>query len=143
MQVTKPVTTKCIDDKSFIRPHLYDQTFNYSFHQKFESIQYNACLTNTGAIVSTLRDKLYQDLGFESLYRRWYRTLCCFYKIYKNKQPLYLFNLIPRKISSYYSRNKNHIPLFKVRHDFFKNSFFRVIIIERNSLDTTTANNES
>ena len=40
--------------KSFIRPHLdyndviYDQTFNYYFHQKFESIQYNACLAITG-----------------------------------------------------------------------------------------------
>ena len=49
--------------KSFIRPHLdyndviYDQTFNYYFHQKFESIQYNACLAITGAIRSTSRDK--------------------------------------------------------------------------------------
>ena len=42
--------------KTFIRPHLdygdiiYDQTYNTSFHQKLELLQYNACLTITGAI---------------------------------------------------------------------------------------------
>ena len=42
--------------KAFIRPHLdyrnviFDQTFNNSFHQRFESIQYNAVLAVTGAI---------------------------------------------------------------------------------------------
>ena len=39
--------------KSFIRPHLdygdiiYDQSFNLSFHQKLESIPYNAALALT------------------------------------------------------------------------------------------------
>ena len=42
--------------KSFIRPHLdygdilYDQAFNNSFHERLESIQYNAALAITGAI---------------------------------------------------------------------------------------------
>ena len=42
--------------KTFIRPQLdygdiiYDQTYNASFHQKLELLQYNACLTITGAI---------------------------------------------------------------------------------------------
>ena len=42
--------------KSFIRPHLdygdviYDQHYNNSFHQKLESVQYNAALAITGAI---------------------------------------------------------------------------------------------
>ena len=42
--------------KAFIRPHLdygvilYDQKYNMSFHQKLESIQYNACLAITGTI---------------------------------------------------------------------------------------------
>ena len=42
--------------KSFIRPYLdygnilYDKLFNESFHQKIESIQYNACLAITGAL---------------------------------------------------------------------------------------------
>ena len=42
--------------KSFIRSHLdyvniiYDQAYNVSFHQKIDSIQYNATLAITGAI---------------------------------------------------------------------------------------------
>ena len=44
--------------KAFIRSHLdyssifYDKAYNMSFHQKLESIQYNACLAITGAIRS-------------------------------------------------------------------------------------------
>ena len=55
--------------KAFIRPHLdygailYDQTYNMSFHQKLESIQYNACLAITGAIRGTSKEKLYQEIG--------------------------------------------------------------------------------
>ena len=45
--------------KSFIRSHLgygdiiNDQVYNVSFHQKIESIQYNAALAITGAIRGT------------------------------------------------------------------------------------------
>ena len=80
--------------KSFARPHLdygdiiYDQTFNESFHQRIESIQYNAAVAMAGAIRGTSSEKLYQELGLESLRsRRWLRKLCLFYKIYKNKSP--------------------------------------------------------
>ena len=76
--------------KSFARLHLdygdiiYDQTFNESFHQRIESIQYNAAIAITGAIRGTSSEKLYQELGLESLRsRRWLRKLCLFYKIYK------------------------------------------------------------
>ena len=90
--------------KAFVRSHLdygdilYDQAYNMSFHHKLESIQYNACLAITGAIQGTSKEKLYQELGIESLQlRRWYRKLGMFYKIYKNKSPQYLFKLIPEK----------------------------------------------
>ena len=59
--------------EAFIRPHLdygdiiYDQAYKESFHQKLESIQYNAALAITGAIVGTYRGRLYQELGLESL----------------------------------------------------------------------------
>ena len=59
--------------KSFIRPHLdygdiiYDQAYNLSFHQKLESIQYNAALALTGAIRGSSREKFYQELSLESL----------------------------------------------------------------------------
>ena len=51
--------------KACIRPHLdygdilYEQAY-MSFHQKLESIQYNACLVITGAIRGTSKKKLYQ-----------------------------------------------------------------------------------
>ena len=59
-----------------------------SFHQKLESIQYNACLATTGAIRRTSKEKLYQELGLESLQlRRWYRKLEMFYKIVTSRSP--------------------------------------------------------
>ena len=64
--------------KFFIRPHLdygdiiYDQAYSLSFHQKLESIQCNAALALTGAtrIRGSSREKLYQELGLESLQLR-------------------------------------------------------------------------
>ena len=80
--------------KAFVRPHLdygdilYDQAYNMSFHHKLESIQYNACLAITGAIRGTSKEKLYQELGLESLQlRRWYRKLGMFYKMFYNLNP--------------------------------------------------------
>ena len=71
--------------KFFIRPHLdygdllYDQTFNNSFHEKLESIQYNAALVIAGAIRGSSSEKRYQEVGIESLQqRRWHRKLCFF-----------------------------------------------------------------
>ena len=59
--------------KSFIRPHLdygdiiYDKAFNESFHAKLESLQYNATLAITGAIKGSPTEKIYEELGLESL----------------------------------------------------------------------------
>ena len=68
--------------KAFLRRHLdygdviYDQAHNASFHQKLESLQYNDCLAITGAIRGSSKEKLYKELGFESLQQRpWYRKL--------------------------------------------------------------------
>ena len=62
--------------KSFIRPCLdysdiiYDQACNVSFHQKLDSIQYNAALAITGAIRGTFKKKLYDQLGLETLLKK-------------------------------------------------------------------------
>ena len=62
--------------KSFIRPHLdfvdiiYDKAYNSSFHQNSEKIQYNSALAITGAIRGSFKEKLYQELGLESLEKR-------------------------------------------------------------------------
>ena len=131
--------------KFFIRLHLdygdilYDQTFNNCFHEKLESIQYNSALAITSAIRGTSREKLYQELDFESLQqRRWYRKLCL-----SSQSPKYLFKLIPRARQTYMRRNKNSITLFNVKHAYFKNYFFPSTIIEWNNLDSKIRNSES
>ena len=54
--------------KSFIRPHLdygdiiYDQSYNTSFHQRLESLQYNTALAVTGSIRGTSKEKLHNEL---------------------------------------------------------------------------------
>ena len=59
----------------------------------------NTCLAITVAIRCTQRQKLYQEIGLESLQlRRWCRKLCLFYNILKNQHSQYLFNLIPVRI---------------------------------------------
>lgn len=40
------------------------------FCEKLESTQYNAALAITGAITGTSREKLYRELGLESLQKR-------------------------------------------------------------------------
>ena len=59
--------------KLFARPHLdygdatYDQPNNSRLSDKIESVQYHVALTITGAIRGTSKEKLYQELGLESL----------------------------------------------------------------------------
>ena len=123
--------------KAFVRPHLdygdvlYDQAFNNSLHAKMESIQYNTCLAITSAIRGTTREKIYQELGLESLeLLRWYRKLCLFCNVFKNEHPKYLFNLIPVRSTPYATRTVGNIPLIKTKHNFFRNYFFPSAIIE-------------
>ena len=133
--------------KSFIRPHLeygdfiYDQAYNASFQQKVERIQYNAALAITGVIRGTSKENLFEELSLESLqHRRWYGKLCCFYKILKDQSPKYLFNIIAKLNKPYSTRNANHIPHFKIKHSFIKNTFYPSVIIEWNKLDPEIQN---
>ena len=135
---------------SFIRPYLdygdiiYDQAYNASFRQKLDSIQYNAALAITGTIRGTSKEKLYDEPGLETLEkRRWYRKLCCFFRIFRYKGPKYLFNVIPTSVSTYNTRNTNNIPLFKVKYNFFQNSFFLPAVSKWNTLDLNIRNSES
>ena len=63
-------------NKCFIRPNLeygdiiYEQAHNLSFHQKLELIQYNSALALTRAIRGRSKEKLYEELGLESLQLR-------------------------------------------------------------------------
>ena len=136
--------------KTFIRSWLdyvdiiYDQAYNSAFHDKLESIQYNACLAITGTIRGTSTEKIYQELGLKSLKsRRWFRKICHFYNIFNDKSPSYLFNLIPNFNRVQNTRLSYKIPPIKVRHDYFKNSFFPSATSEWIKLDLNIRNSAS
>ena len=90
--IYKTFTRSRLDYTNFI----CDQAYIFAFHDKRESVQCNGCLAITGVIWGTSSEKLYQELGLESLKsRRWYRKLCHFYKIFDKKLSFYIINLIP------------------------------------------------
>ena len=71
--------------RAIVLPHLdygdilYDNPGNSSFSDRLETVQYNAALAITGCIRGTSREKLYSELGLESLRdRRFCRRMCFF-----------------------------------------------------------------
>ena len=129
--------------KASFRPHLdygdiiYDNPGNASFTRKLESIQYNAALAITGCIRGTSREKLYSELGIESLAdRRFSRRLCSFYKIVNGQAPQYLQTFIPtRCIASVSLRFRPAICPLYARTERYRNSFFPYCISKWNELD--------
>ena len=105
---------------------IFDQAYNSPFHKKLKSLQYNACLAITGATRGTSSEKLYQELGLESLKLRCqFRKLCHFYEILNEKSPSYLvFDLITHLNRVHEMRYSNNINAVHTRHNYFKNSFF-------------------
>ena len=104
-------------------------------------IQYNAALVLTGAIRCSSREKLHQELGLEFLQlRRWYRKLCCFYKIYNKQAPGYLTELIPTCNETYQTRHVANVPSLSFKYNFFKNTFFQSAISEWDKLDLSYRN---
>ena len=128
-------------NKSFIRPNLdygdiiYDQSHNTSFYQRLESLQHNAALAITGAICGTSKEKLFNELGLESLQNRGsYRKLSFLYKVIANQSP-YLFNMIPREKTSRPTRGSDNIPLLGIKQFFSKTVTFRQLL--SNGIDLT------
>ena len=82
----------------YIRPHLEygDVIFHVSAQylmDSIESVQYQAGLIVTGCWKKTSREKLYNELGWESLFeRRKFRRFCLYYKIKNDLTPPYLRN---------------------------------------------------
>ena len=106
--------------------------------------QYNSALAITGAVRGISREKLYQKLSFESLQqKRWYRKLCCLFKIIINQSPRYLFQVVPSPNTRYFFQISENIPQLWTKHDFFKNSFFPSTIKEWNNLDPQSRKTKS
>ena len=71
--------------KSFIKPHLdygdilYDNPNNENFQSKIEKVQYRACLAINHAIKGTSGERLYNELGLDSLITRHGRSKLIFF----------------------------------------------------------------
>ena len=139
--------------KMYARPHLdycdiiyhtpvitHDFSSSLSLNSKMniiESTQYQAALAITGAWKGTNLDKIYEQLGWESLNeRRVFRRLTMFYKIIHNLTPTYLKEALPFQQGRYRLRANciiNAIPCRNAKH---RNSFFPNSISLWNNLDT-------
>ena len=132
-----------------MRPHLdygdiiYNQGYNTTFHQKMEAVQYKAGLALTGAIKASSKEKLFLELGLETLLTKtMFKKLCYFYKILKLKSLSYLHKFFPVPLRSYRTRQCDKIPLITLSIIFFRHSFFLSSIFEWNNLETdVNANN--
>ena len=117
--------------KLYVRPHLDYGDVNYhipakvcefsgnitlpNLMEKLKSVQYSAARAVTGTWKGTSREKLYADLGWESLSsRRWSRRLILFYKFINNLAPKYTTDPIPPQRQSR-SGSAGHDTLFASR----------------------------
>ena len=109
-----------------------------------ERVQYKAALIVTGCWQGTSRDKLYEELGWESMSdRRWARHLTIFYKIQNGLTPSYLCDHIPKRNEIDISlRNRSCIaPL--ARTERYENSFLPYIIKSWENLDNVAKSKPS
>ena len=129
--------------RSLVRPHLdygdilYDNPGNSTFIEQIESIQYNAALAITGCIRGTSREKLYSELGLESLSdSRYCRRMLLFYKILNGHAPAYLNQYLPNQfVTNYPVRSHQPVRNYAIRTERFQNSFFPFCLSEWNKLD--------
>ena len=103
---------------------------------KLESVQYSAALAVSGAWRGTSREKLYTELGWESLSsRRWSRRLTLFYKFVNNLSPEYTVDPIPPLHQSQYClRDQDVIGRMRARTEKFKFSLYANCLTEWNEL---------
>ena len=86
---------------SFIMSHKKcDYSHYLTLHrpmERLESVQYSAGLAISGAWKCSSRDKIYEELGWESLNdRRWNRRFVLFFKFINELAPEYTRHPIPR-----------------------------------------------
>jgi len=101
--LSKYVSRKVLDlsYKLYVRPHLdYGDVIYHNqrndLMKLIEQVQYKAALIVSGCWQGTSCERLYDELGWESLSsRRWFRRMVMFYKIHNGLAPDYLGKHIP------------------------------------------------
>ena len=164
-QLKKWVSFKTLEViyKMYVRPHLdygdmiYDigetekngilpTGISSSLLRKVESVQYEAAKIVSGAWQGTSREKLYENLGWESLQnRRIMRKLCLVHEILNTKFPDYLHKILKNQSYPITSRFHNRELLKEIpcRNSKFKLSFFPSTIKDWNILDSETKKSKS
>ena len=117
---------------------MYDFFHNQrsDFMSIIERVQYKASLIVSACWQGTSREKLYEELGWESLSdRRMIRRLTIFYKIKNNLAPSYLSDHVPvnREINGVLRKRNESTP--RIRTNRYENSFFPYTIKHWNELD--------
>ena len=93
-------------------------------------------LAITGAVKVISREKVYKELGLETLKsRRLLKKLCCFYKIKYNGILSCLAELIPSESHLYNTQSTRNITSYSCRTDAFKYSFFSWTVNAWNKLN--------
>ena len=105
--------------------------------EKLESVQYSAARAVSGTWKDTSREKLYAELGWESLSsRRWNRCLTLFYKFMNSLTPEYTTDPIPPQGQSrYFFRNHDVFGRIRARTERFQSSFYPHCLSEWSKLD--------
>ena len=128
--------------KMYIQPHLdfcdviyhipcitnpFDSSINLKYLMNtLERIQYHCALAITGTWKGTSLNKIYDELGWESLNDcRYCRRLLHFYKIQTNLTPAYLKDpLPPVKNHQYGTRSEHVLQEIKCNTDIYRGSFY-------------------
>ena len=128
--------------KLYVRPHLdYGDVIYHNqrddLMKLIEQVQYKAALIVSGCWQGTICERLYEELGWESLSeRRWSRRMTIFYKIINGMAPSYLSDHIPEHPAPQVSlRSSSSRPPFS-RTERYDNSFFPYCISNWNLLDS-------
>ena len=123
----------------------YKSSFSLNYKMNIlERTQYQAALAITGTWKATNTDKLYEELGWESLHhRRIFRRLVTIYKIQNNLSPDYLKGPITTKNQIYSLRKNNYLTSIRWRSKKFRNSFYPDAIELWNNLDDKIRNTPS
>ena len=110
--------------------------------EKIESVQYSAAHTITRTWKRTSPEKIYAELGWESLScRRWSRRMTLFYKIMNNLAPQYNKDPIPTPHQSKYAlRNHDAVGRIGARTEKFQSTCYPDCISEWNTLDPEIRN---
>ena len=98
----------------------------HSLMNEVERIQYQAALAISGTWQGSCRNKLYEELGWESLSdRRFSRRLLLIHKIINNQTPSYLKDkLLPFRRPLYSRTNENTLREYRCKSSRYMNSFF-------------------